>query len=308
MRVFVAGATGVIGRALVPKLVEAGHEPTGMTRSAERAERLRAQGAAAVLCDALDADALRAAVIAAKPEAVIHELTDIPPGIEPRKYEQQLASTNRLRRDGTRNLIAAARAAGARRIIAQSIAFAYAPVGDWIKDETAPLAIDAPAPMDAPVRAIADLEQQVLAAGGTVLRYGFFYGPGSSFAPDGAYASLVRKRRFPVLGSGQGMWSLIHVDDAASATVAALERGSPGVYNIVDDEPAPAREWIPAYAAAIGAKPPLRLPLWIGRLLAGPVAVMGMTEQRAASNVKAKRELGWTPAHSSWRDGFGSTG
>jgi nucleoside-diphosphate-sugar epimerase len=308
MRVFVAGATGVIGRALMPKLVEAGHEATGMTRSAERAERLRAQGAEAVVCEALDADSLRAAVVTAKPEAVIHQLTDIPPALDPRKYERQLAGTNRLRRDGTRNLIAAARAAGASRIIAQSVAFAYAPVGDWIKDEAAPLAIDAPAPMDAPVQAIADLEQQVLEAGGTVLRYGFFYGPGSSFAPDGAYGSLVRKRRLPVLGEGQGMWSLIHVDDAASATVAALERGSPGIYNIVDDEPAPAREWIPVYAAALGAKRPFRLPLWIGRLLAGPVAVTGMTEQRAASNAKAKRELDWTPAHPSWRDGFGTAG
>jgi nucleoside-diphosphate-sugar epimerase len=305
MKVFLAGATGVIGRALVPKLVRGGHVVTGMTRSAQRAELLRAQGAEAVVCDALDAESLRAAVVAAQPEAVIHELTDIPAELDPRKYERQLATTNLLRRDGTRNLVAAARAAGARRLVAQSVAFAYAPVGDWIKDEHAPLALAAPPPMDKPVLAIADLEQQVLAADGIVLRYGFFYGPGTAFAPDGAYASMVRKRRLPVLGGGRGMWSLIHIEDAASATAAALERGASGIYNVVDDEPAPARDLIPGYAAALGAKPPLRLPAWIGRLLAGPVAVHGMTEQRAASNARAKRELGWTPAYPSWRDGLG---
>jgi nucleoside-diphosphate-sugar epimerase len=304
MRVFLAGASGVIGRSLVGLLSEAGHEVTGMTRSPERAEQIRALGAQAAVCDALDAEAVSAAMLAARPEALIHELTELPARLEPRKYETQLAGTNRLRREGTRNLLAGAGAAGAERVVAQSIAFAYAPAGDWVKDEAAPLALDAPAPMDAAVGAIADLERQVLAADGIVLRYGFFYGPGTQFASDGFYAELARRRRFPVVGSGEGRWSFIHVHDAAAATVAAVERGSPGVYNVVDDDPAAAREWVPAYAAAIGAKRPFRVPAWLGRLGGGTAAVVGMTTQRAATNAKAKRELGWKPEHSSWRDGF----
>jgi len=277
-----------------------------MTRSSERAERLRAQGARAVVCDALDAESLRSALVEADPDAVIHELTDIPPNLQPRRYKSQLATTNRLRRDGTRNLIGAARAAGAERLVAQSIAFAYAPGGDRVKSEHAPLDLEAPPPMNEPVEAIADLEGQVLDADGIVLRYGFFYGPGTAFAADGMYSTLARRRLFPVLGRGEGMWSLIHVDDAATATVAALERGSPGVYNIVDDEPAPAREWVPAYARALGASEPLRLPTWVGRLLAGRVAVAGMTTQPGASNAKARSELGWSPRYSTWREGFTS--
>jgi nucleoside-diphosphate-sugar epimerase len=304
MKVFVAGASGVIGRHLVPLLAHAGHEVTGMTRSPRRAEGIRAQGAGAVVCDAFDAEALRAAVAAANPDAVIHELTDLPIAMEPRKFKTQLAPTNRLRREGTRNLLAAARAAGVNRVLAQSIAFAYAPEGDWVKDEDARLAVDAPPPMHAAIGAIAELEQQVLEFGGVVLRYGYFYGPGTQFAPDGFYAGLARKRQLPVLGSGEGRWSFIHVDDAAAATVAALEHASPGVYNIVDDDPARTREWVPVYAASVGAKRPWTLPAWIGRLAAGRTAVTGMTEARAASNAKAKRELGWTPQHASWRDGF----
>ena len=304
MRVFLAGASGVIGRSLVGLLSGAGHEVTGMTRSASRAEQIRSRGAEAVVCDALDASAVSAAMAAARPEALIHELTELPARLDPRKYETQLAATNKLRREGTRNLLAAAGAAGVQRVLAQSIAFAYAPAGDWVKDETAPLALDAPAPMDAAVGAIADLESQVLAAGGIVLRYGFFYGPGTQFAPDGFYAELARKRRFPIVGSGEGRWSFVHVHDAAVATVAALQHGSPGVYNIVDDDPAPTREWVPAYASAMGAKRPFRVPAWVGRLGGGTAAVAGMTTQRAARNAKAKRELGWAPEHSSWRDGF----
>jgi nucleoside-diphosphate-sugar epimerase len=304
VKVFLAGASGVIGRSLTGLLVGAGHEVTGMTRSAERADEIRERGAEAVVCDALDAEALGAAVQRAQPEAVIHELTDLPARLEPRKYETQLAGTNRLRREGTRNLIAAARAAGAGRIVAQSIAFAYAPSGDWVKDEDAPLAIDAPPPMGAAIGAVADLEDQVLEAGGTVLRYGFFYGPGTAFASDGLYAELAGGRRLPVIGSGEGRWSFIHVQDAASATIAALERGKPGVYNVVDDDPAASRDWIPAYTAAMGGKRPLRLPKWVGRIAGGTAAVAGMTSQRGASNAKAKRELGWTPQHISWRDGF----
>ena len=287
-----AGASGVIGRTLVGMLVRDGHEVVGTTRKPDRTESLRQLGATPVICDVLDRDAVTAAVADAAPEAVIHELTDLPPRLEPRKYKHQLAGTNRVRRDGTRNLIAAAQAVGVQRLLAQSIAFAYAPTGDWIKDESAPLALEAAAPMDAAITAIADLERHVLDAGGIVLRYGFFYGPGTQFASDGFYAELARKRRFPVIGNGEGRWSFIHVQDAASATVAGLKNGSPGVYNIVDDEPAAAREWMPAYATAMGAKRPFRVPAWIGRLGGGPAAVAGMTTQRGASNAKAKRELG----------------
>jgi nucleoside-diphosphate-sugar epimerase len=304
MRIFVAGASGVIGRSLIGLLLGAGHDVTGMTRSEKRAEQLRARGAEAVVCDALDAHAVREAVLTARPDAVIHELTNLPAKLDPRKFKTQLISTNRLRRDGTRNLVAAAREAGVARLVAQSIAFVYEPSGDWVKDEDAPLALSSPPPMDEAVGAVADLERQVLDAGGIVLRYGYFYGPGTALASDGYYAELARKRRFPVVGSGEGRWSFIHVDDAAAATVAALDRSASGVYNIVDDDPVPASEWVPAYASAIGAKRPFRLPLWIARIAAGPVAVAGMTTQRGASNAKAKRELGWAPQYASWRDGF----
>jgi nucleoside-diphosphate-sugar epimerase len=303
VRVFVAGATGVIGRALVRRLIAAGHEVTGMTRSPERAGQIRALGAEPVVCDALERDALTRAVIGANPDAVIHQLTSIPARLEPRKYKSQLAATNRLRRDGTSNLVAAATASGARKLAAQSIAFAYAPIGEWTKDEDAPLALESPPPLDEAIGAVADLETQVLRAGGTVLRYGLFYGPGTQFAADGFYAELVRKRRLPVIGSGEGRWSFIHIEDAAAATIAALERGA-GIYNIVDDEPAPARDWIPAYAEALGAKRPLHVPLWLGRLLGGPAAAVAMTAQRGASNAKARAELAWNPEHASWRDGF----
>jgi nucleoside-diphosphate-sugar epimerase len=304
MRVFVAGATGVIGRVLVPMLLEGGHEVIGMTRSPQRAEQLRAQGAEAVVCDALEERPLRDAVREARPGAVIHQLTDLPSRLDPRKYKSQLAGTNRLRREGTRNLVAAARDAGAQRIIAQSIAFAYAPTGEWVKEEEAPLALDSPPPMGATIGAVAELESQVLEAGGIVLRYGFFYGPGTQFAADGYYAELARKRQFPVLGSGAGRWSFIHVHDAATATVAALERGATGVYNIVDDDPARASDWIPVYVAAVGGKRPFRLPALIGRVAAGRVVLAGMTTQRGASNAKAKRELGWVPEYATWRHGF----
>lgn len=306
MRIFLAGASGVLGHALTPLLLQAGHQVTGMTRSDERAAQIQAQGAQAAVCNAFDAAAVRAAMLAAEPQAVIHQLTDLPTRLDPRKYDAQLAGTNRLRREGTRNLLAAAHQAGAERVVAQSIAFAYAPEGSWIKDEEAALALDAPPPMSDAVHAVADLERQVLEAGGTVLRYGYFYGPGTQFAPDGFYAELARQRRFPVIGSGDGHWSFIHVDDAAAATLAALERGSADIYNVVDDDPAPAREWVPAYAGALGARRPFRAPQWLGRLAAGPAALAGMTTQRGASNAKAKRELAWAPGHPSWRSGFGA--
>src|SRR5437764_4674 len=243
-----------------------------MTRSPGRADELRATGVEAVICDVFDARALEAAVVEAKPEAVVHELTDLPKRPEPRKYKTQLASTKKIRSEGTRNLVAAARVAGARRFVAQSIAFAYEASGDWVKDESAPLALGSPPPMDEVIGAVAELERLVLEFGGLVLRYGLFYGSATVFANDGFYAELARKRRLPVIGSGSGMSSFVHVDDAAKATVAALERGSSGVYNVVDDDPAPAREWVPAYAQAIGAPSPMPLPRWVGRLAAASSA------------------------------------
>ena len=306
MRVFVAGASGAIGRPLVPRLVAAGHEVTGTTRSEERAEAIRAAGARAVICDALDADALRAAVVEAAPEVVVHELTALPHRFNPRD-KQMYAPTDRVRREGTRNLIAAAQVAGARRIVCESIAFAYAP-GERpeVKEEDAPLALEAPLPFGDSVRAIDEMERAVLGAEGLeglVLRYGWFYGPGTYFADDGSLARDVRRRLLPVIGKGIGLYSFVHVDDAANATVAAVERGAPGVYNVVDDEPAPQREWVSVYAEAIGAKKPLRVPVWVARLAMGKIATMADV-QAGASNAKAKRELGWEPRWSSWRQGF----
>ena len=303
MRVFLAGATGAIGRPLLPRLVAAGHEVTGMTRSDARAEAIRATGAKAVVGDALDAEALRAAVVEARPEAIVHQLTALPHRFDPRDkgiYD----ATNRVRTQGTRNLLAAAREAGAGRFVCQSIAFAYEPSGHMVKTEEEPLYRDAPAPFDTGVAAIADMERQVLDADGVVLRYGWFYGPGTYYARGGSSYTDVQKRRFPIVRPGTGVFSFIHVDDAADATVAAVERGASGVYNIVDDEPAPMRDWLPLYARAVGAKPPRRVPRWLARLAAGGFVASMASELRGASNEKAKRELGWTPAHASWRTGF----
>jgi nucleoside-diphosphate-sugar epimerase len=307
MRVFVAGASGAIGRPLVRQLLAAGHEVTGMTRREERAEGIRAAGARAVICDAFDPTALETAVREAAPEVVVHELTALPPRIDYRKKGDSLEPTNRLRHEGTRNLLAAARAAGARRLIAESVAFLYAPEGDWVKAEEAPLSSGAPAPFGAAVEAIADLERQVAAAEsieGIVLRYGWLYGPGTHFDADGSQTEDVRRRRAPIVGKGSGVFSFVHVEDAAAATVAAVERGAPGVYNVVDDEPASVAEWLPFLARAIGAKAPYRVPRWIGRLAAGETGVSMMTQIRGSSNAKAKGELGWRPAWPSWRQGF----
>jgi nucleoside-diphosphate-sugar epimerase len=306
MRVFVAGASGAIGRRLVPQLVAAGHDVTGTARSEQKAAAIRAAGARAAICDALDAVALRDAVAEAAPEVLVHELTALPDRFNPRNsriYE----ATNRVRSEGTSNLVDAARAAGARRIVCQSVAFAYAPGARLdVKDEDAPLFLDAPAPFGEGVRVIEEMERRVLEAGdleGLVLRYGWFYGPGTHFGDAGATAQDVRRRRFPVVGKGTGLFSFIHVDDAAAATVAGVERGAPGVYNIVDDEPAPMRDWLPAYAEAIGAKRPLRLPVWLVRLAAGRMATV-VNVQPGAANTKAKRQLGWEPRWRSWREGF----
>jgi nucleoside-diphosphate-sugar epimerase len=305
VRVFVAGATGAVGRPLVAQLVAAGHEVTGTTRSADKAAALRAAGAQAAVCDALDARALGAAVAAARPEAVVHELTDLP-AVWMRDYGKLTAGTNRLRRDGTRNLVDAARAAGTRRLVAQSLAFVYAPDGDWVKDEDAPLISGAPPAVQAVVDAVRALERAVLEAPGIegiVLRYGQFYGPGTWYAPDGSIGEQVRARRFPIVGRGEGRFSFIHVDDAAAATVAAIERGRPGVYNVCDDEPAPMREWLPAYADAFGAGSPRRVPAWLARLAGGPMGGAAAT-MRGASNARARAELRWTPRYASWREGF----
>lgn len=301
MRVFVAGATGVIGRRLLPALTDAGHEPIGMTRSPEKAAALTAQGIEAVVCDAYDADGLARAVADARPDQVVHALTDLPEEINMRRFERDVQSTGRLRREGTRNLLAAARAAGVRRIVAESIAFIYAPEGDRVKDEDAPLAV---ATLPFAAEPIADLERQVLEARGILLRYGQLYGPGTGFAHDGAWAANLRRRRLPIVGAGSGVFSFLHVDDAASATVAALGHDGPATYNVVDDDPAPVREWAPIYAHAVGAPKPWHAPNWVGRLAAGRIAVETMNELRGASNARIKRELGWEPKYASWREGF----
>jgi len=308
MRVFVAGASGAIGTPLVRQLLAAGHEVTGMTRRPERAERLREAGAEAVVCDAFDAAGLTAAVAAARPEAVLHVLTALPPKLQPRR--DWTAATSRLRIEGTRNLVAAARAAGARRLVAESIAFLYRPEGDWVKDEEAPVFADAPGHFGDAYRAVVEMERQATGAeglAGVVLRCGFLYGPGTWYGRGGSEAENVAKRRTPVVGAGTGTFSWAHVDDVAAAFVAALEHGAPGVYNVVDDEPAPMHEWLPVYAAALGAKPPRSVPTWLAKLVAGSPTVRLALETRGASNAKAKRELGWQPAHPSWRQGFAAS-
>jgi nucleoside-diphosphate-sugar epimerase len=303
MRVFVAGASGAIGRPLVRRLLEAGHQVTGMTRRQERAAEIRKAGAEAVVCDVFDAPALSDAVVAARPDIVVHELTALPPRIDPRRADTYPA-TNRLRTEGTSILIEAARAAGARRFVAQSIVFIYAPAGPRVVDERAPVIQGAPGHLGEAMDATLGCERQVLAIGGLVLRYGYFSGPGTSFARGGTMAEDFHKRRFPIVGAGEGMMSFLQIDDAASATVAACERGAPGVYNVCDDEPARMRDWIPVYAEAVGAKRPLRVPRWVVRALAGRTIAAVMTELRGASNEKAKRELGWQPRYPSWRQGF----
>lgn len=305
MRVFVAGASGAIGLPLVPKLVAAGHEVTGMTRSEGKAATIRDAGAEAVLADALDAGAVEKAVADARPEVIVSQLTSLPREYDIRKIDYE--PTNRLRIEGGRNLVAAGRKVGARRYITQSIAFIYAPEGDWVKDEEAKPFSDAPPPFRSGVDGTLRSERETLEADaleGLVLRYGQFYGPGTYFDRGESIAEQVRKRRFPVVGSGDAVFSFVHIADAADATVAAVEHGSPGIYNVVDDDPAPMREWLPFYAEALGAKRPRRVPVFLARLVAGKIAGVMGTQLRGASNAKAKRELGWQPAHPSWRQGF----
>lgn len=306
MKVFVAGATGAIGQQLVPRLIAAGHEVCGMTRSEEKRPMLRELGAEPVVADALDADQVADAVGRVKPDVIVHQLTAIG-SVDTRHMERDFAATNRLRIEGTDHLLSAGQAVGVRRFVAQSHFLAYARTGGPVKNEEDPFDTAPPKETRQNLAAIRHLEQAVLGASwtdGIVLRYGSFYGPGTSIAPGGQQSEMVRQRKFPVVGDGAGVWSFIHVADAADATVAAIEHGERGIYNVVDDDPAPVADWLPGLARTLGAKKPLRVPRFVGRLFAGETGVVMMTEIRGASNAKAKRELGWQPAHPSWRDGF----
>jgi nucleoside-diphosphate-sugar epimerase len=308
MRVFVAGATGAIGKQLVPRLVAAGHEVHGMTRSGSKQAMLRDLGAVPVIADALDPDQVAEAVARAKPEVIVHQLTAIG-ALDMRHFDRDFALTNRLRTEGTDNLLSAGQNVGVRRFVAQAVAGygAYVRIGGPVKSEEDPLAQTPTREMRETLAAIRHLEEAVLGARwteGIVLRYGAFYGPGTSLTPGGEQFELVRRRKFPLVGDGGGIWSFIHVADAAEATVAAVERGSRGVYNVADDDPAPVAEWLPALAQTLGGKKPMRVPRFVGRLFAGETGVMMMTEIRGASNAKAKRDLGWQPKHASWRQGF----
>jgi 2-alkyl-3-oxoalkanoate reductase len=308
MKIFVAGATGALGRRLVPLLVSNGHTVVGTTRTSDKADALRAVGAAPVVLDALDRDAVIDALTRAEPDVVVHELTALAGFTDFRKLDEGFAATNRLRTDGTDHLLEGMRQLGIRRIVAQSYAGPgfYARTGGPVKTEDDPFDPDPPAALRRTVEAVRYLERAVLKTDGvqgTVLRYGGFYGPGTSAGEGGSQLEAVERRQFPIVAAGTGVWSFIHIDDAATATLAAIESGRTGVYNIVDEDPAPVAEWLPALAAAIGAKPPRRVPAWLARLFAGALVVM-MTESRGASNAKAKRELGWRPAYPSWRTGF----
>jgi len=298
-----------MGKQLVPRLVEAGHEVVGMTRSNSKRAALEELGATAVVADALNADQVGDAVAKARPKVIIHQLTAIS-SFDIRNFDRSFALTNRLRSEGTDHLLAAGRAVGVGRFVAQSYAaWPYARTGGPIKTEEDPLDPTPARNMRESMRAIRHLEAAVTGADwteGIVLRYGGFYGPGTSMSRGGEQFEMIRKRKFPVVGDGAGVWSFVHIADAAEATVAAVERGRRGIYNIVDDDPAPVADWLPALADKLGAPKPWRVPKVVGRLFAGEVGVVMMTDIRGASNAKAKRELGWEPRHSSWREGFAS--
>lgn len=308
MRIFVAGATGAIGCSLLPRLVAAGHHVVGSTRAARKAALIRQLGAEPVIADGLDAASLHRAVEVAKPEVIVHEMTDLKGVADLRHFDRAFAVSNRLRTEGTDNLLAAAQQAGAKRVVAQSFCgWTYARVGSAIKSEDDRLDPAPPRELRRSLDAIRHLERAITGAPqieGVVLRYGAFYGNDTGLF-ERSFLEQLGLRRVPLIGDGNGWWSFIHIDDAAAATALAIERGRPGqIYNIVDDEPAPVREWLPALAHVVGAKPPRRVPAWLGRLLAGGHLVVMMTQARAGSNAKAKRELGWQPAHATWRQGF----
>jgi nucleoside-diphosphate-sugar epimerase len=300
MKVLIVGASGAIGSRLVPQLIDHGHEVIGSCRSPENLERLRTLGADPVVLDALDARAVRQAVARAEPDAIVHQATALAGRAFSRKLDKTFADTNRLRTEGTDNLLRAAGEVGVQRFVAQSFApYRYARQGGMVKTEDDPLDANPPKGAAETSEAMSHLEQAVTGAGGIALRYGGFYGE-----PDNQLLSMIRKRRFPIIGNGEGFTSWIHLDDAAAATVLALDHDGPAIYNIVDDEPAPTREWLPVLASALGAKPPRHVPAWLVRLIAGEDAVMGATQSRGASNTKAKRELGWMLRYPSWRQGF----
>jgi 2-alkyl-3-oxoalkanoate reductase len=300
MRVFVAGASGAIGTRLVPQLIDQGHEVIGTSRSHGNAERVRALGAEPIVLDLLDRRAVRKALLEAEPDAIVHQAAALADVRFSRNLDRTFAQTNRLRREGTNALLAAAREAGVLRFVAQSFAnFRYARVGGPVKAEDDPLDPTPVETMRETSAAMSYLDEAVLAAREIALRYGSFYG-----AANDGLLEPVRKRQFPIVGDGGGVSSFIHLDDAAAATLLALEHDGPAIYNIVDDEPAPVREWLPVLANALGAKPPRHFPVWLARLFAGEAGVMLGTEARGASNAKAKRELGWTLRYPSWRQGF----
>ncbi|HEX4760335.1 MAG TPA: NAD(P)-dependent oxidoreductase [Thermoleophilaceae bacterium] len=309
MKVFLAGGSGAIGKQLVPMLVANGHGVVATGTSRRKLAAIQEAGAEGIVLDVLDRDAVIAAVLRAEPDVVIHEATALAELSSFRNMDKSFALTNRLRTEGTDNLLEAARAAGARRFIAQSFSgWPNEKKGSMIKTEEDPLDDDPPPKARQGMAALKHVERVVGEATdieGLVLRYGGFYGPGTSLAKDGgAHTEAVRKRQFPIVGEGTGVWSFLHIEDAARATAIAVERGAPGIYNIVDDDPAPVGEWLPVLAEAVGAPPPRHVPVWLGRLLAGNLAVSMMTEMRGSSNAKAKRELGWQPRYASWRDGF----
>jgi len=307
MRVFVAGATGAMGKQLVPRLVAAGHDVSGMTSKEANRGLVTELGATPIVADALDPDQVADAVGRANPEVIVHQLTAIG-AIDLRHLDRDFALTNRLRTEGTDHLLSAGHAVGVKRFVAQSAIYGfYARTGGAVKTEEDPLDPDPPRDMSKTLAAIEHLEDAVLGASwteGIVLRYGAFYGPDTSMTAGSEQFEMVKKRKFPLVGSGAGTWSFIHIADAAEATVAAVDRGKPGIYNIVDDDPAPVSEWLPSLAQTLGAKKPMHVPRFVGRLFAGEVGAVFMTEIRGASNAKAKRDLDWTPDHPSWRQGF----
>lgn len=310
MKIFLAGATGAVGRQLLPRLVERGHEVTGMTRSESKQQMIQDMGGRPVVADALDPDSVAEAVARSEPEVVVHQLTAIPHALDMRHFARDFAQTNRLRTEGTDHLLAAAQAIGVRRFVAQSYAPGiYARGGEPVKTEDDPVDSNPPEPMRTTLEAIRHVEKAVTGASwteGVVLRYGSFYGPGTSMSlgPEGSMVQAISKRQLPLLGKAGGVWSFIHVADAAEATVKAIEGSGRGIYNVVDDEPAPVSEWLPFVAEAVGAGSPRRVPRWLGRRVAGEAAAMMMTEAVGSSNAKAKRELGWQPGYASWREGF----
>ena len=309
MKVFVAGASGALGNQLVPRLVARGHEVVAMTRTPSKTGVLSDMGATPVVADALDPEQVARAIGEAEPEVIVHQLTALSGSLDMRHFDRDFALTNRLRTEGTDHLLAAARAVEAGRFVIQSYAgWPYARTNGAVKTEDDPLDPSPAAAMSETLAAIRHLEQAVAGAGwieGIVLRYGGFYGPGTSLDVGGEHLEMIRKRKFPIVGDGAGVWSFVHIEDAADATVAAVEHGQRGIYNVVDDEPAPVADWLPTVATAVGAKPPMRVPRWLGRIVAGEAAAVMMTEVRGASNAKAKQELGWRPAHPSWRETLG---